>query len=183
MPQKLRSVIESLITSAVDADAELTAMVQGLGDEEKQDAGAGGEPKAEEDKENKHNKLITQLCLYCRDWNATGGPRSAAVAARTLQAIFRVWTPAELSDLLSTDKRALVEALVAHSGRHYERISNLTTKVLFMEHILESMKALPEVQKKSKRKRRKSDADADGKSDSKKLKRKKKGHDGMSTEY
>lgn len=182
MPQKLRVVIENLVTSAEDADAELTAMVRGLATEAEEsadDANEGDTVDAPEN-EKKHNKLITQLCLYCRDWKATGGPRSAAVAVRTLQAIFRVWTPAELSELLSTDKRALVEALVAHSGRHYQRISQLSTKVLFMEHVLESMKALPELEKASKRRRSTAVAHVENGGV---VKRRKKGHDGIATEY
>ncbi len=182
MPQKLKMVIEKLIISAEDPDKELVAMVSGLIDE-KQESETDVEMENSEQKdtkiivngEQKGNKIVTQLCLYVRDWNSTGGPKSAALAAQILQAIFRVWTPDELSALLSTDKRSLVEALAAHVTRHHERVSTLGTKILFMEHILESMKALPDVPTVVKKRKNRDDISAGNK----RSKRKKKGHQGV----
>lgn len=181
MPQKLKAVIEGLITSAEDADVELTNMVRSLAEDDRTSADGdsttveGDELDISEVKEKKQNKLITQLCIYCRDWNASGGPRSAALAARMMQAVFRMWKPSELSNMMTTDKRALIEALIAHGGRHYDRVSSLGTKVFFIEHVLESMKALPEVTVATeKRKRRKSKENDNA---VKTLKRRKKGRD------
>lgn len=194
MPQKLKKVIEKLIGDAKDADKELTTLVRelatdGQGEEEKNDCGEDCDEKKDDEDEKddsgdgKRYKNLTQLWTYCRDWNATGGPASAALAARTLHAMFRVWTPDQLSDMLTTDKRALVEALVAHSTRHYARVRQLGTKVLFMEHVLNQMKKLPmQVQQegikdKGRGKKRK-ERDTSGAA-----RRKKKGKPGAATDY
>lgn len=130
MPRKLKSVVEHLVTTSDDADAELITMIRGLRD--------GVEDKGNDRKE----KLLSRLCMFCRDWNATGGSRSASVATRVLQAIFSLWTPEALCDELSADKRALVEALSAHTTRHLERVAGLSAKTSLLEHTLESMRAL-----------------------------------------
>lgn len=187
MPQKLKLVIEGLITSSDDADGELTAMIHGLvgkigNSTEAELVGVENcEAKTTETKDSKSSKLVTQLCIYCRDWNATGGPRSAALASRTLQAVFRSWKPSELSELVNTDKRPLLEAFIAHGSRHYDRVSALGTKVMFVEHVLESMKSLPEsAVKKDSRKRKKNRRVSD--ENGNKVKRK-KNYQGLSTEY
>lgn len=182
MPQKLKTVIEKLIIYAENPDKELAAMVRGLIEEKDEsekeveiENNTRKDAKKVEDNEQRGNKAVTQLCLYVRDWNSAGGPKSAALAARVLQAIFRVWNPDELSALLSTDKRSLVEALAAHVNRHHDRVSKLGTKLLFIEHILETMKALPDVPTVVKKRRKPDDVS----SKNKKVKRKKKGHEGV----
>lgn len=137
MTQKLRSVLKDLIQNAENPEEELMKMVRELSkasakDEAKDQQGPWG--------------LITRLFLCCRDWNASGGAKNAAIASRVLKALFSVFTPEVLCDsLVSVDKRALVEAIDAHCTRHLERVSGLTAKVAILEHTLEKMRGLAEI--------------------------------------
>lgn len=122
MPNKLRSIFADMILSTQDVDRELVDLMKSLVE-------TGWES-------------IEQLFLACRDWNATGGSRNAAIASRVLQALFTAFGPDRLCDELNRDVRALVEALIAHCQRHHDRVSALGGRVALLEHTLDSMRAL-----------------------------------------
>lgn len=137
MTRKLRSVLMDLIQNAENAEEDLMKMVCELSEASAKD-GSKDElgPWA----------LISRLFLCCRDWNASGGVKNAAIASRVLKALFSVFTPEVLCEsLVSVDKRALVEALDAHCTRHLDRVSGLTAKVAVLEHTLEKMRGLAEI--------------------------------------
>lgn len=127
MPQKLRSIVERISTTQSAPDETLVEIVRSIATEE--DFG----PK------------LGRFLQYVRDWNAAGGTRNAGVAARCLSAVFQVLTPEGLCDAVPNDKRALVEALVAHTTRHQSRVADLSARARFLDYTLEAMKALPEL--------------------------------------
>ncbi|PXF40368.1 putative U3 small nucleolar RNA-associated protein 13 [Gracilariopsis chorda] len=133
MSQKLRTVFSDLICSAENPDMEMTKIVQGL---------------AKRDGEMDWS-LLRKLLLYCRDWNASGGYKSAAVAAHVMQAIFSCWSSDFLCDAFTGEERALVEALTAHVERHSERVSQMRTSLGILEFTLKSMRGLTDVQMNS----------------------------------
>lgn len=140
MTQKLKSIITSLLTSSDDPEEDLSRVISGL-----LDGDADEENRTDEEREEVEKakwQLVGRLFLCCRDWNASGGAKSAAVAAYVLKALFGMWTPQTLCDKLPGEKRALVEALEAHCGRHLERVNELSVKACVLEHTLTSMQAL-----------------------------------------
>ena len=108
-------------------------------------------------------KLMSRLLRLCRDWNCVGGPRSAAVAAHLLQAIFSIWTSDTLCDKLSSEQRSLVEGLEAHCKRHSDRVSQLVRKTSILEYTLSSMKSLGTVDGAEDQKRDREITKVDGK--------------------
>lgn len=154
MTQKLKSIITELIVSAENPESDLVKVIREIfaGEESltetEQNGGlvADEEGSSVENKEQKSWEKIERLILCCRDWNASGGTGSAAVAAYVLQAVMTVWTVAELCDNLKTEKRALLEALSAHGIRHIDRVNRLTTKVAALEHVLMNMRSVVDVE-------------------------------------
>lgn len=126
MSQKLRAVFSDLICSAENPDKEVMKIIHGLVDK-------GGEMDW---------SLMRKLLLYCRDWNASGGYKSAAVAAHVMQAIFSCWSCDELCEAFTGEGRSLVEALAAHVERHSERVSHMRTSLGLLEFTLRSMRGL-----------------------------------------
>lgn len=153
MTQKLKSIVTELILNAENAEEELVKMVKGIFSSKeclsKEVRVKGGvvSRKDEDDGDGSRNKWerIERLVLACRDWNASGGTKSAAVAAYVLQAVMTTWTVAQLCDNLKVERRALVEALMAHSARHLERVNQLTTRVSAIEYTLMSMRSVVDV--------------------------------------
>jgi WD40 repeat protein len=127
MPRKLKAVFAQLITTSDDVEGELAKVMAHVGS--KSDA----------------SDKVGRLLLCVRDWNATGGASNAGVGVHVLQAVFRAWTPAALCDLIAADKRALVEALIAHTARHEARVAALVARAYFIDYSLEAMRALPEL--------------------------------------
>jgi WD40 repeat protein len=184
MPRRLKAVLTDLIGSTPDADAELERVARVVG------KGSG------EDR-------LGRLLGYCRDWGAAGGPGSAAVAARVLGAIFRVYTVEQLcGEGEGAGRRALVEALVAHTGRHEARVAALAARVRMLDYVLEAMRGLAPVAAggetgeavqeqaksgtKSAKKRGKwlgEAEDVDDVVEAGKVKRRKRGHAGEATAY
>ncbi|KAI0566249.1 WD40-repeat containing protein [Gracilaria domingensis] len=128
MSQKLKSIFSELVITVDDPDAELIKVVKGLAEEE-------GEGQW---------SLVRKLLLCCRDWNASGGSKSAAVAAYVMKAVFSCWTSDTLCDAFGSDGRAIIEALAAHVDRHEERIGRVVTKLGLLEFTLNCMRGLPE---------------------------------------
>lgn len=170
MRQKMRSIVMSLISSVDATQDALKKMIIGLKEK----------PKEGED-EKEAWALITKLFLFCRDWNASGGAKNAAIAAHVLKALFSAWTPDILCDSLNVDRRALVEALNAHCSRHLERVSQFSGQLAVLEHTLQQMRGLgemkdnPEEAVKQKRKRQGEEG--------KKPKRKRKRREDFPSEY
>lgn len=154
MTQKLKSIITELIVSAVNPESDLAKVIEEIFagkeslTETEQNEELTGEKKESSDgnREKKSWEKIERLIVCCRDWNASGGTGSAAVAAYVLQAVMKVWTVAELCDNLKIEKRALLEALSAHGVRHIDRVNRLTTKVAALEHVLMNMRSVVDVE-------------------------------------
>jgi U3 small nucleolar RNA-associated protein 13 len=124
MPRKMRSVVTEIISTSGDADEELRSMLRSVSEKE------GGKEK------------LGRLLSYCQDWNAAGGASNATIASYLLQAVFTLWSPAELCDEISADKRGLVEALVAHTERHHSRVAAMAAKLHFVDYTLTAMRGL-----------------------------------------
>lgn len=147
MTQKLKSIVSEAILSSDEPEQELIHIVKSVfarGNNTATEVKEVSDGMEEESNEKRWGR-IGQIIGYCRDWNAVGGPKSAAVAAYLLQAIMSIWTVEELCDNLPSEKRALVEALDAHCNRHIERVNRLATKVTFLEHTLFSMRGVVDV--------------------------------------
>ncbi|CAN8070110.1 unnamed protein product [Agarophyton chilense] len=130
MSQKLKSIFSELVTTVDDPDRELIKVVRALVKEK-------GESQW---------SLVRKLLLCCREWNASGGSKSAAVAAYVMKAVFSCWSCDVLCGAFGGEGRALMEALVAHVDRHEERISKVMTKLGLLEFTLNCMRGLPEGQ-------------------------------------
>lgn len=153
MTQKLKSIITELITSAENPEDELCKLIREifggiecLTESKQREGSTADKEPSDGTSEQKSWEKIERLLLCCRDWNASGGTGSAAVAAYVLQAVMKVWTVAELCDNLKTEKRALLEALSAHCVRHIDRVNRLTTKVAALEHTLMNMRSVVDVE-------------------------------------
>lgn len=181
MGQKVKGIFSELILTADKPEDEIMDVVKKLTDVGK---------KKGDDETDKDFSDVAKLLLFCRDWNASGGATSAAVAAYVLQGVFSVFTPSALCDGIRTDVRSLVEGLHAHATRHLNRIAGLGMRVCVMEHTLDMMKALPDVNDVSgcgkendvvekKRKRNKKDKDVSKKG----VKRKRKRREEVHAEY
>lgn len=177
MSQKLRSIVIDLIATEEEPGKELIRMVSGLRE------GSEGES----DKECW--ALLTKLFLCCRDWNATGGAKNGAIASYVLQALFSTWTPDTLCESLSVDKRGLVEALDAHCCRHLERVSQFSGQIAILDHTLQQMRGLGNVddpvrpaEQGPKRKAKASSGDNGGTA-TKTAKRKRKRREDFPSEY
>lgn len=131
MPRRLKAVLTELVTTVADADAELQRVVRAV-------AGRSG---------GKDDVRLERLLAYCRDWGATGGPASAALAARVLGAVFRARPVESLCGAgAGAGRRALVEALAAHGARHEARVAALGARARLLDYTLEAMRGLGEAE-------------------------------------
>lgn len=155
MTQKLKSIVSEIVISSSFPEQEMVKMVKGIFEgnggldedsrmkKQKQgDNDIDDENQEEIDGDSKRWSRIGKLFTCCRDWNASGGAKSASVASYLLQALFGVWGVDELCDKLKVEKRSLVEALDAHCGRHVERVNQLTTRVAILESTLTNMRSV-----------------------------------------
>lgn len=153
MAHKVKAILSELVVTVEDPESELARVVRDVfvgdgaearsGDDDEE----GGVGMGEEDKRRWKGgwDAVDKLARYCRDWNASGGAKSAAVAGYVLQAVFSVWNVGALCDGLEADKRALVEALEAHCGRHVERVNGLAVGVAGVEHAVVKMRGVVNV--------------------------------------
>lgn len=178
VPRKLKSVVSELISSTEMADDELVHMVRTVGTERSEHMSSASAPMVNLTPAAAASEKIGRLLGYCRDWGAMGGPSSAAIAVRVLRAVFRVWSPSELSDIVSLDRRGLVEALVAHTARHQARVADLGAQARYADYTLEAMRGLVSSIQTSKPGKRSIEAGSTSTKTPEKVKRLKRGYDG-----
>lgn len=135
MPRKLKAVFVQVITTTKEADDELAALVRAVGVDSEACSSVGGSTASEK---------LGRLLGYCRDWGTVGGPSCASLAVHVLRAVFRLWSPDKLCEIVSADRRSLVEALAAHTARHQSRVSDLAARARFLDFTLEAMRGLPD---------------------------------------
>ena len=110
-PRALRGAVDGVLAAGGGDDA-LRAAVAPLGDED------------------------TKFCLEAlRDWNTTA--THSLSAQRLLHAILKGRTVAQLAALPGA--KALVEAILPYSERHYERVDRLVQSAYFVEFTLRAM--------------------------------------------
>uniref|UniRef100_A0A7S0BPX1 U3 small nucleolar RNA-associated protein 13 C-terminal domain-containing protein n=1 Tax=Rhodosorus marinus TaxID=101924 RepID=A0A7S0BPX1_9RHOD len=110
------------------------------------------------------NESVKKLMEFCRDWNAVGGSVSmVAVTHGILRVIFTSIRMDRLAEIFkaSSDK-AILEALVAHSRRHYERVRGMSSAVSFLDFTLHRMLSLGEVKDGARKEKRPSKREVEG---------------------
>ncbi|KAJ8904277.1 hypothetical protein NDN08_000800 [Rhodosorus marinus] len=109
------------------------------------------------------DESVKKLLEFCRDWNAVGGSVSmVAVTHAILRVIFTTVRMDRLADIFkaSSDK-AILDALVAHSRRHYERVRGMSSAVSFLDFTLHRMLSLGEVKEGARKEKQRSKREAE----------------------
>lgn len=90
------------------------------------------------------NESAKKLIEFCRDWNAARGSTSMASVTHTIlrTAFEAISLPRAVKLFSSAADRAILEALAAHSQRHYDRAKEMATASFFLDFTLHRMRSL-----------------------------------------
>jgi len=96
------------------------------------------------DLEGGDQSLLRKLFSYCRDWNTSSS--TYLVSQIVLKTLFTHFNSDQLTKLFPRKEEAktMVEALLAYSLKHYERIHHASVQTHLMDYIFVRMRGLPD---------------------------------------
>jgi len=88
-----------------------------------------------------------KLMQFCRDWNAIGGSASmAAVTHAIMRHAFESISLEHAAEIFRpAAERSVLDALAAHSRRHFDRVKAMSAEISFLDYLLHRMKSLEPV--------------------------------------